>query len=166
MYRTRRLWIVWLPAILVVGSLAGCGPDRPQTVSVTGTVTLDGAPIEGATVGFTPEGGGRPATGTTDASGKFALTTFEEGDGALPGRHTVTISKTKTSGGMEGDAGAGEVEGGGGGPGSLAGPMGVGAEMPTVEWIVPQKYSSPKTSGLSCEVKSGMDPVTFDLTSQ
>ena len=160
---TRRLWIVWLPAVLLVWTFAGCGPDRPATIAVSGTVTLDGSPVEGAVVGFTPAEGGRPATGTTDASGKFTLTTFEKGNGALPGRHTVTISKTKTTG-AQGDpmAGQGGEQGAPAGP-TLSGPMRPGQQ--TVEWLIPQKYSNPKTSGLSCEVKSGMEPPTFSLTS-
>ena len=163
MYRTGRLWIVWLPAVVLALTLGGCGSDRPQTIPVSGTVTLDGSPIEGAIVGFTPTGGGRPATGTTDTSGKFTLTTFEDGDGALPGTHTVTVTKMKSSGG-EGMPSAGDSEGEEGDV-MLSGPMGPGQQEPTVEWLVPQKYSNPKTSELSCDVKQGMEQPTFALTS-
>lgn len=160
MYWTRRVWIIWLPAVVLGLTLAGCGAERPQTIRVTGTVTLDGDPVEGAVVGFTPEEGGRPATGTTDAGGKFTLTTFEDGDGALPGRHLVTVSKTKTTG-AAGEAAAGGTEG----DMMLSGPPAAGGKEPAVEYLIPQKYSIPKESGLSCEVKQGMEAPTFALTS-
>ena len=163
MYRTGKRWIVWLPAVVLALALAGCGSDRPQTIRVSGTVTLDGSPVEGATVGFTPAGGGRLATGTTDASGKFTLTTFEDGDGAVPGTHTVTVTKMRLSGG-EGDASVDDSEGGQRDV-MLSGGMGPGQQEPTVEWLVPQKYSNPHSSDLSCEVKRGMEQPTFALTS-
>jgi hypothetical protein len=143
---------------MVLGlSVAGCGPERPQTIGVTGTVTLDGEPLEGAVVGFTPEGGGRPATGTTDAEGRFRLTTFDDGDGALPGRHLVTVAKVKDTAPGGGDRGTPE------GKEMLSG--GPGFEVETMESEVPQRYTNWETSGLQCEVKKGMDPPTFPLTS-
>jgi hypothetical protein len=33
------------------------------------------------------------ATGTTDADGNYTLTTYERGDGAMMGTHTVTVTK-------------------------------------------------------------------------
>jgi hypothetical protein len=58
-------------------------------------VTLDGAPVAGATVLFMPEGqGGRPASGFTSADGEFRLTTYKDDDGALPGTYRVLIQKT------------------------------------------------------------------------
>ena len=39
---------------------------------------------------FTPAEG-RLATGVTDSLGKFTLSTFSPGDGAMPGDHKVTI---------------------------------------------------------------------------
>jgi len=50
--------------------LSGCGPKGPELAPVEGVVTLDGQPLEGATVLFHAEGGGRPSTGTTDANGR------------------------------------------------------------------------------------------------
>jgi hypothetical protein len=44
-------------------------------------------------VTFVPEeGGGRPATGLTGSDGVFHLTTFNTGDGALPGSYKVTVA--------------------------------------------------------------------------
>ena len=84
--------VPWALAVLAGAMLtAGCGgPDRPATVPVTGKVTYRGQPVLKAMVVFVPESG-RPATGMTDESGRFRLSTFEAGDGARPGPHTVTI---------------------------------------------------------------------------
>ena len=62
---------------------------------MTGVVTLDGKTVEGATVTFNPSGGSdqKPAVGTSGADGKYSLTTFTGGDGALPGLYKVTVSK-------------------------------------------------------------------------
>ena len=80
--------------------LAGCGG---KTVPVEGNVTLDGEPLAGATVMFIPvKEGGQPATGLTDANGKFQLKTGNDKTGALPGEYKVVVSvaeEMKFSGG-------------------------------------------------------------------
>jgi hypothetical protein len=77
---------------IVLLFVVGCGrhPGTQPTAKVTGTVTYNGQPIERVSVVFTPESG-RPASGVTDASGKFTLSTFAPGDGALPGLHKVGL---------------------------------------------------------------------------
>jgi hypothetical protein len=88
--------------------LPGCSgskgaADRPNTVSVTGTVTYKGQAVAGATVAFVPDfpvqdaAKGHGAFGKTDAEGKFTLRTFEAGDGAVPGKYLVTITKYEGS---------------------------------------------------------------------
>jgi hypothetical protein len=70
-----------------IGFVAGCGGDAtgPPTVTVSGVVTLDGAPLAQAAVAFskTPEHVGRAQT---DESGNFELK-------AEVGENRVTISK-------------------------------------------------------------------------
>ena len=91
--RISRWWIAWGAAVAgAAAAIVGCGPDRPKMTPVTGTVTLSGKPLEGVAVMFVSKGG-RPAHGTTDASGRFTLGTFEASDGALVGEHTVVFSK-------------------------------------------------------------------------
>lgn len=84
-----------LSVLLSVVAFVGCGESNPPTYKVTGVVTLDGKAVEGATVAFTPSGGSqqKPAVGTSGADGKYSLTTFTGGDGALPGAYKVTVSK-------------------------------------------------------------------------
>jgi Domain of unknown function (DUF6795) len=133
MLSVRRVLFVAMLATFGV-ALSGCGPKYPETFPVTGTVTLDGKPVAGAAVVFTPEEG-QQATGTTDDSGRFELSTFQLADGALPGTHRVTVAKTTTDPDDE----------------------------EKVVFIIPQKYGNLQTSELTCDVQQEMGPVPFDL---
>jgi predicted small lipoprotein YifL len=70
--------------------LCGCGSDRPAVVPVSGQVLIDGQPVADATLQFVPTGS-RPARATTDAQGRFTATTFDDGDGCVPGTHKVVV---------------------------------------------------------------------------
>jgi len=80
---------VALAGALLAGT--GCG-SKPM--GIKGKVTLDGAPLSGASVEFVPEDGGHSAVGITDNEGKFSLTTYKPGDGALRGEYRVVVKKT------------------------------------------------------------------------
>jgi hypothetical protein len=73
----------------VLLATAGCGNQNLSKVE--GVVTLDGAPLSGATVSFMPVGQGRAASGLTDGDGYFQLTTFRTDDGALAGDYRVIV---------------------------------------------------------------------------
>ena len=81
-------------ALLAIGLVTapGCSDGRPKRFVVTGVITYRGKPVEGAWVQFYPKGA-RPASGETDAHGRFTLLTFDPGDGAVLGEHTVCVSK-------------------------------------------------------------------------
>lgn len=159
-------WVILGMFLACAAGLEGCGSGRPKTVPVTGVVTLDGKPIEGANVTFYPDTGeatgttgqqkksdtaSRPATGATDKDGKFTLKTFEPGDGALPGKYKVAIIKKEVTGFLADKDG-------------LSG--GIAPEGIKEKWIIPPKYADPNKSGLTAEVKVGMQPLEFKLTSQ
>jgi hypothetical protein len=74
--------------------LTGCGDSGSgvDTARVSGKVTVAGQSTANIIVSFVPEGGGRPASGTTDASGNYTLATYTSGDGAVPGKHKVVFS--------------------------------------------------------------------------
>lgn len=143
------------PALLAISALllgmvsAGCGPGRPETVPVEGIVTFNGKPVADAAVQFIPVDGGRPAQGATDSQGRFKLSTFEDGDGALPGAHSVTVQKVRVSGVVEGREG-----------------LDSGIAEPKIEYLLPERYSQTSTSGLTVEVASGAPPVNLALTSK
>lgn len=156
--------IVGLGALL---TLVGCGSGKNiGAVKATGTVTFDGKPLEGATVSFIPEGeGGRNASGLTDAQGNFRLTTLEPGDGALPGKYKVTVSKVEQDPNAlppattqeEGMKRAAEMAA------KANTRNATPAEPPKA--MLPDRYGNEKTSGLSAEVKSGGENnFTFPLT--
>lgn len=96
-----RSWMVQLASaalllVMAVGCVSGDAPGLAK--EVTGRVTLKGQPLEDAVVLFEPKSG-RPSSGKTDADGRFVLYYSESYQGAVPGEHTVRISK------MEGEAG-------------------------------------------------------------
>ncbi len=64
--------------------LDGAPAEPPKMAKVGGTVTLNGEPLEGAVVVFAAKiKTGHAALGRTDEQGRYVLTTFEEGDGAV-----------------------------------------------------------------------------------
>lgn len=85
--------------LLAIGVLlaAGCGgPRQKATYPVRGRVVGAGnEPAAGALVTFHPVAAdpadpARP-TGTTDAGGNYALTTYSTGDGAPAGEYVITV---------------------------------------------------------------------------
>lgn len=84
--------------------LAGCGPAVDLGYHpVTGTITLDGAPLVDATVSFQPTNEGSSGTGRTDENGTYILFYASQRPGAMVGVNTVVISKEAdaSSGGDE-----------------------------------------------------------------
>lgn len=117
---------LWVVGAFIV---SGCGSDKPDTIPVTGEVLYNSQPVEGASVVFVSEG--PPATGTTDAQGKFTLRTFTDDDGAIAGAHRVTITKNVSE------------------PSTPENPYPVSKNM------LPAKYARPESSQLTAEVGKG-----------
>ncbi len=88
------LLAVALPFLIL--SLSGCGGtgDQPQLGLVSGTITLDGAPLDGIAVVFYPDNG-RPARGRTDSNGKYDLTYIRQTRGAKVGHNRVEIAPSE-----------------------------------------------------------------------
>ena len=78
----------------------GCD-DRPTRVAISGTVKIDGEPLDRGSVKFVPQDA-RPSSGKIDENGHFTLTCYDGQDGAVLGTHRVQIralefiSETKT----------------------------------------------------------------------
>jgi hypothetical protein len=98
----------WL-FVIVCASALGCGgSDAAKIVPVSGVVTLNGKPLAGATVAFSPvakEGdvnAGDGSVGKTNADGEYTLTTSRSAPGAQVGKHRVRISVlSQQSGGSD-----------------------------------------------------------------
>jgi hypothetical protein len=89
--------------LLVAVVLAPCwgcgsaGSSPSELISVKGKVTYKGQPLAKGLVQFAPRNTGREASGQLQADGTFVLTTFKEGDGAVAGKHRVSISELDKS---------------------------------------------------------------------
>jgi len=120
----------------------GCGEPAetvPELVAVTGKVTYQGRPLADASVTFVPADYEEEATernrvvrpaGRTDAEGGYELA-WGEHTGAPPGKYTVMVTAFKPSDDSEAKP----------------------------ESLIPEVYSSPKTSGITKVVKEDGDNV-------
>lgn len=145
---------------------AGCESSSgfPKTYPVTGTVKVNGKPIDGAVVTFQIESGKENAIGTTNASGEFKLSMFRPSDGAIPGQYRVAISKptaaTLSSGATpEGQIASGDLPADYEPPAESMAPAASNAKSE-----IPAKYSNDQTSGLRATVtESDENHFDFDL---
>lgn len=156
--------------IAMATTIGGCGPSTPKTYPVSGTVTLDGKALPGATVTFISDAASNKAAATTtDAQGKYSMSTFKQGDGAVPGSYKITVAKYQR--GAEespyGDKPPEPVEqtpeaiSAAYGKGYSGPPKGNVAKGPK-EWNdVPDKYGDLAQSGLTFTVEA--KPNTYDI---
>lgn len=139
--RNRRLWAILLAGVAV----AGCRPG-PRIVPVSGKVTYNGTPLKFGSVMFQPASGPM-ARGSIQPDGTFQLTTRTDGDGCAEGTSKVRITCFQSQAeDVALQAEAGEVPGGG--------------------LLIPKRYTSFGTSGLTAEVRRGGKPFVFDLTDE
>ncbi len=141
---------------LMIGLAAiGCGGEKikgidPNLVSVTGKVSLSGKSLTTGTILFVPvDPKGKGATSPIDSSGNYALAVSASAKGALPGSYKVTVTATDgiASMGMSADMGSGKAP-----------------EAPKVKSLIPEKYNSIDTSGLTATVEKGKsNSIPFDL---
>lgn len=117
---------------LALCTLTGCN-DGPQIVPVSGQVTIDGKPLTYGTVMFVNTGS-RPASGRLDSEGRFQLSCFEEGDGAIVGRHRVSVMAIES--------------------------MGEHAN----KWHAPQNYANERTSNIEFDITQPVDDLKIELT--
>jgi hypothetical protein len=154
--------------LVVLLPLGGCGPSLPEgarpTKPVSVTVTYNGNPVEGAIVAFiSEESDPVGAYGQTDAQGVAKMKTYVEGDGAVLGKHKVTITKTETEGGTATGQSAESIDPAQSAENYDPAELSPGYVPPTVRYLIPQKYTSADTSGLTAEVTSGSKEFQFDL---
>lgn len=132
----------------------------PKTVTASGIITLDGAPLDGASITLLNENG-VTAIAKSDSNGRFSLRTVvgaDMVDGAVPGLHQVGVAKTiSEGGGAEMKPGENERDM----VNRMAGSMTSPAKQ---KYIVPQQFGSPQSSKLSLDVPTaGSDKLTLDI---
>ena len=136
----RMLQLAFLGSLVVA---AGCSGRRVtdyadlDLAAVTGTVTLDGKPLAGASI-FLEDANGRLSFGTTDASGAYRMMYNSEKPGVTKGKKTVRITTR---------GGAFEERGG---------------ETSDAEERVPARYNT--RSALTVVVESDTHTFDFKLT--
>ena len=144
-----RGWLLFLSLALAMVVAVGCGGNRRPLTPVTGKVTYQGKPLRFGTVILQPESG-QYATGAIQQDGTFMMTMRGEGDGAAVGRNMVRIVC------LEGQDPAKAASANG----RSRGEAGLGRSL------IPEKYQSCETSGISVDVRpGGNDPVVLDLSS-
>jgi len=127
---------VWLCMIW----LAGCGAGTKASIS--GTVTLDGSPLDDATISFVPAAGGqRSAAWTTVTGGQYAI---EAKEGLGTGAYRVEIRALRSTG-------------------EKINPIDPTLPAASKE-AIPARYNS--TSGLTATLKPGANVASFDLKSK
>lgn len=128
--------------MLAAAFLSGCG--RPDgLVPVSGTVTMDGAPLEGAVVMFHAQAGvrGNGGNAATDAAGRFTLRSPQAKRGIFPGDYSITVSLRKPTTEQEQQIKEAKANGR---PATI-----LVHDMPEV---LPQAYTRPETSPLRASV--------------
>jgi hypothetical protein len=76
---------------VLAAAAVGCGPSV-KLAPASGVVKIDGKPAGNIAVQFIPQGATGPSSyGTTDEQGRFTLRTTDGADGAMVGKHKVTL---------------------------------------------------------------------------
>jgi hypothetical protein len=137
---------LWLGAV-AIAMAAGCtGSQGPSTVGVSGTVTQNATPLEGANVVFHPVDDSANALvsqAVTDAAGRFELATHVGGGkfkpGIVPGKYLVAITKLDIAA--------------------------ITNTHAPPQNVLPKKYGDPTTSALTANVVAGKEnDFSFNLS--
>lgn len=130
-----------LRALAVAAALllaVSCSDGRLKTAPVQGRVTYDGKSVPQGSIMFQPDQG--PSATANIKDGTYVLKTYRDGDGAVVGKHRVTlISLEDQSGRLPED------------------------RNPLPPPIVPLKYNFPDKSGLTADVKDQPNTIDFHL---
>jgi hypothetical protein len=156
----KRSLLLLVACVAVVPGISGCGEeklDRPPVFKVRGKVTMQGKPVPNADVTFIHKESNRASFGKTNAEGEYKLTTFNANDGAVEGKHDVSVVDIPPA--PETPAIA-DVES------ADYQPPKIGQDtMPVAKSRLPQRYADPSTSGLFGVVNAdGENVVDLELT--
>ena len=133
-----------IAAVMAVAPSAGCGGGADGRLPVSGSVTMNGAPLHDATIEFVPQSSGSSSfAGATILDGQYSISANR---GLVPGEYKVVISM----GGSTPEPPMDE-------------PPGDPAEFPPAPELIPARYSSEST--LTAKVEANGDN-TFDFDLQ
>tara|TARA_R110002072_G_scaffold302710_2_gene487543 strand:+ start:21296 stop:21796 length:501 start_codon:yes stop_codon:yes gene_type:complete len=150
-------------SMLAAFALSGCGggdgagaANRESTYPASGVVLYNDQPVEGAIVIFECLTPGKPgATARTDAKGKFTLSTYKAGDGAIAAKFVASVAKVTVEGE---DTSYADTES-----------PNYGKEPPLsargkIKHHIPEKYTKTDSSQLGAEITTaGNKEIRFEL---
>jgi hypothetical protein len=148
--------------LTAVGCALGCTSQtagRPETAPVRGRITYRGESVAGARVVFIHAGASRFASGQTDTDGRFQLTTYSPGDGAIVGKNVVIVVKRSTPG----NSAANPIDPSAARNEDLDASFDRAASRAPARSAIPIKYANQKTSDLEREVLPGENNLTINL---
>jgi hypothetical protein len=137
--------------IAVCFAVAGCGEaTNPHLIPVSGTITMDGRPLVGASVTLVGDGAtaSEGGTGITDAAGKYEISHFRAGKGAVEGEYKVVINKMVL-------------------PDGSPIPMGtISAAELGIRDMVPPRYGNYSSTMLKASVRKDAPPLDFMISAR
>ena len=140
--------LIALVACFGLLGLSGClNGGNSDLGTVTGVVTVDGEPINYATVTFMPTQG-RASVGLTDADGAYNLVYVIGQDGALIGQHSVTVTTRVVKEGSYDDEAEDPKE---------------SVRKTGRKELLAKKYCDRNATELTATVKAGKNEIDFDL---
>ena len=141
----------WMVVILIfelsVGIVAtGCSKKARELAPLHGKVTCRGKPLSFGTVGL-QSGCGQGAVGIIQPDGTFQMETRGEGPGTVVGKNAVRVTCFERQN-----------------PAMAAKPAPAGVEASLGKLLIPRKYTSYSTSGITVDVRSGSnEPLVLNL---
>jgi hypothetical protein len=136
----------------VLGALGCSGGGRSgDFAQVSGIVTKDSVPVDGAKVTFystvQAEGSKKGVVSVmTDNSGRYLIATVGDDPGLAPGMYKVTVTKLDAQGAGQDGIDQGQLEAAG-----------------TSKNLMPMDYENVKTTKLSVTLEAGKNEKSFDL---
>ncbi|MDR2115259.1 MAG: carboxypeptidase-like regulatory domain-containing protein [Planctomycetaceae bacterium] len=131
--------------LLFVVAITGCGSGI-KYLPVTGTLTIDGVPMEGVTLSFVPISGGTTASATTNAQGEFSVTTSNH-NGCISGEYNIIVFKLEQS----------QL------PAASQTSVGPPHGPPVIKNLLPPKFAKTETSGLHTTIEPDMKPLVLNI---
>jgi hypothetical protein len=121
---------------MAAGCGGGGGSEQLPTARVSGTLAYEGKPVAKGTIHFHPPKG--PTANGVVEDGKFTLSTYGEGDGAIVGKNRVAVQVYEEVPTKDGDT--------------------------TAKSLIPKKYNEADSSGIELEIPpKGLSNLQIEL---